>query len=90
MRRSFQLLRGAKGHGWYRQFKKHGQESFQKHKPPPPFNWDEMCPVGEILIGRPIQSRPKVYFDISVDNDPAGRLEFELASDVVSIYSNIF
>ena len=78
MRRSIISLRSAKGYGWYNQFLKKGQESFLKNKPPTPFNWNTVLDIH----GKDIERR-KAYFDINVDNQPLGRLVFELADDVV-------
>lgn len=83
MRRTQILLRGAKGRGWYLKYKEKGPEAFRKNDPPSPFNWEEMCPIGELVLGAPITKRPVAYFDIAIDGKKEGRVEFELASDVV-------
>jgi len=83
MRSTQYLLRGAKGRGWYTKYLKEGPEGFRKNVPPTPFNWNEICPLGGKVTGKPITARPTAYFDIEVGAVPQGRLEIELASDVV-------
>ena len=39
--------------------------------------------TGGKVTGKPITARPTAYFDIEVGAVPQGRLEIELASDVV-------
>ena len=45
-----------------------------RHTPPTPFDWE---------AGSSSSSRPRAYFDVSIDDEKAGRIEFELASDIV-------
>lgn len=66
------ILRGAKGYGWYTNYKQKGAEFFIKNVPPTPFNWDEST-----------VPRPKAFFDLSIGPDPVGRIVIELANDVV-------
>jgi len=72
MRASGVIRRGAKGYGWYNKFLNNGQEGFRRFKPPTAFDWS----AGNV-------TRPSAYFDVSLDNEPIGRLTFELAEDVV-------
>lgn len=72
MRRSAQLLRGAKGHGWYNKFISEGQEGFRRSVPPTPFDWE----AGGA-------KRPRAFFDVSLDGNKLGKIEIELAEDVV-------
>jgi cyclophilin family peptidyl-prolyl cis-trans isomerase len=66
------LRRGAKGYGWYAKFLKEGSEGFSQFVPPTPFDWSA-----------PKSPRPSAYFEISVDDKSVGRLNFELAEDIV-------
>lgn len=66
------LSRGAKGYSWYHNFMKKGNEGFKKYASPTPFDWAK----GDV-------TRTKIFFDISVGTESAGRLVFELADDVV-------
>ena len=43
--------------------------------PPTAFDWEGTKPAD-----RP---RPRVFFDMSIDSEKAGRIEFELASDIL-------
>jgi len=79
MRPSSILNRGAKGYSWYQKFIEKGQDGFKRHVAPTPFDWSK----GNI-------SRPRAYFDLNLDNEKLGRLEFELASDVVPKTVEIF
>ena len=72
MRRSVQLLRGTKGHGWYSRFIQEGPEVFNRRPIPTPFDWA----AGDV-------KRPKAFFDISIDDNKAGRIVIELAEDIV-------
>mmetsp|Transcript_12447 Transcript_12447/g.18827 ORF Transcript_12447/g.18827 Transcript_12447/m.18827 type:complete len:210 (+) Transcript_12447:69-698(+) len=73
MRRTFvNLSRGAKGRGWYKKFMEEGQDGFQRGVPPTPFDWN----AGNIL-------RPKVFFDMSLEQEKIGRIVIELADDIV-------
>jgi cyclophilin family peptidyl-prolyl cis-trans isomerase len=51
-----------------------GQDAFKKTKPPSAYDWTGMAPA---------TPRPKAYFDIQIDGEKTGKLEFELASEVV-------
>lgn len=70
MRRTAIALRGAKGFGWYKQFKEN-PESFSKFASPTPFDWK-----GDV-------KRPVAFIEVSSANEVWGNLEFELASDIV-------
>lgn len=73
MRRTIGVLsRGAKGRGWYTKYMEEGQEGFAKNVGPTPFDWD----AGNV-------KRPKVFFDMMLEDEKLGRLEFELAHDIV-------
>jgi hypothetical protein len=72
MRRTSALLRGAKGYSWYQHYMKTGSEGFKKRAAPTPFDWSKDGIV-----------RPRAFFDISIGTESIGRLEFELAEDIV-------
>jgi cyclophilin family peptidyl-prolyl cis-trans isomerase len=72
MRRTVNLLRGAKGYGWYNKFVEKSDKGFKKYTPPTAFTW----PEGP-------SPRPVAWFDIMAENEELGRLRFELAEDVV-------
>jgi cyclophilin family peptidyl-prolyl cis-trans isomerase len=72
MRRSLLNLRATKGRGWYKQFVKDGPESFLKNPPLKSFDWDE----GAVI-------RPRVYIEMKLEEEVMGRMEIELASDIV-------
>ena len=73
------LKGGAKGYNWYNKFQKEGASGFRRFKPPTPFDWNQ--PIDSVTTG--VQSRPRVYFDIDMDKESLGRIEFELAADIV-------
>lgn len=75
MRRSLTLLRGSKGYGWYKKYVKEGTSGFRRHTPPTAFDWDGAKPADK--------PRPRVFFDMSIDSEKAGRIEFELAHDIL-------
>lgn len=72
MRRTLSLSRGAKGYNWYTKFQEKGADGFKKNLPPTPFDWSS-----------PPKPRPHAYFDLNIENEPLGRIEFELAEDIV-------
>jgi cyclophilin family peptidyl-prolyl cis-trans isomerase len=74
MRRSLTVLRGAKGYSWYSKYQQEGAKGFLRHTPPTPFDWEGTSPTS---------ARPRAYFDVTIDEEKAGRIEFELAQDVV-------
>lgn len=78
MRRTLLACRGAKGYNWYNKFQKDGAEAFRKFKPPTPFDWSAPIDASTGVI-----IRPRVYFDLEMENNALGRIEFELAADVV-------
>ena len=78
MRRSFVAFRGAKGYNWYTKFQEKGADGFRKFTPPTPFDWSK-----PIAAAAGITKRPTVYFDLSIEKEPLGRVEFELAADIL-------
>ena len=61
--------RGARGHGWY-----HRALQAQAEEQPPPAEIPD-APAGV--------ARPKAFLDLSIDDNDAGRVTIELASDIV-------
>ena len=72
MRRSVALARGAKGYNWYRRFVELGADGFKKNVPPTAFDWSA---GGKI--------RPCAFFELKVETEALGRVEIELAEDIV-------
>jgi len=72
MRRSLVLSRGAKGYNWYNLFVERGADGFRKNVPPTPFDWSAGAKV-----------RPCAFFELKIESEPLGRVEIELAEDVV-------
>jgi hypothetical protein len=85
MRRTLVSCRGAKGYNWYTKFQEHGADGFRKFRPPTPFDWSK-----PIDPSTGVTKRPRVYFDLSIEKEPLGRLEFELAADVLPKTSENF
>lgn len=80
MRRSVACLRGAKGHGWYSHYRSN-PEDFAKFTNPTPFDWSKPSPTAS--DPSVVAARPKVFFEVSSGGESWGKLEFELAHDVV-------
>ena len=72
MRTSKPLQRGAKGYNWYQRFIKNENKTSMKYSPPTPFDWNK----NNI-------KRPTAYFDIKIETLLIGRLNIELANDIV-------
>jgi len=72
MRRTVTLSRGAKGYNWYTKFLERGVDGFKKNVPPTAFDW---AAGGKI--------RPCAFFDLKVEAEVLGRVEIELAEDIV-------
>lgn len=75
MKRTSLLCRGAKGYNWYSKFLEQGADGFRRNVQPTPFNWSSSNASG---AGRPV-----AFLELALDTEPLGRLEFELAEDVV-------
>ena len=71
MRGSSYLSRGAKGYAWYTKIAAQGIDGFRRNVSPTSFEWAKG------------KGRPHVYLDLLLDTEPLGRLEFELAEDIV-------
>lgn len=78
MRRTPSLLRALSGHGWYKKYRE-TPEVFEKYTRCTPFDWKE----GNV-------QRPIAYFELAAGNDVLGKLEFELAEDILPRTVNNF
>ncbi|CAM9445103.1 unnamed protein product [Ectocarpus sp. 4 AP-2014] len=100
---SLQAVRGgtraSTGRGWYQRYQRMGPDAFRKARAPNPFDWDTpSAPTApeagaeELQQGGSGRRRPRrrAFFDMSVDGVPAGRVEFELASDLLPVTSENF
>lgn len=67
-----QLMRGAKGHGWYAKYLKDGPDGFRRTVPPTAFDWE----AGDV-------KRPRAFFNVAMEDKELGKIEIELAEDVV-------
>ena len=82
MRRSLSMCRASKGYSWYNKFMKEGNKGFKKFAPPTAFDWD--APITQDAINaNKVTARPKAFFELYQDEDPFGRVEIELAEDIV-------
>ena len=72
MRSTLPALR-AKGHGWYSKFLKGGNEAFKRYQAPTPFDWSSNSAT----------ARPRAFFELYSGDEAFGRLEFELAEDIL-------
>lgn len=79
MKRSVVLSRGAKGYNWYSKFVEKGADGFRRNVHPTPFNWSS----SGASASRQVPVRPLAFLELALDTEPLGRLEFELAEDVV-------
>ncbi len=92
---SLQSIRGgtraSTGRGWYQRYKRMGPDAFRKARAPAPFDWDAPAPEGEEAEeSERRRPRRRAFFDMAVDGVPAGRVEFELASDLLPVTSENF
>lgn len=72
-----------------------GPDAFRKARAPTPFDWEATAtmtpPVGqEGEESERRKPRRRAFFDMAVDGVPAGRVEFELASDLLPVTSENF
>eukprot|EP00752_Nemacystus_decipiens_P012405 g10992.t1 len=87
--------RASTGRGWYQRYERMGPDAFRKAGAPNPFDWDApaptTAPVGqEAEESERRKPRRRAFFDMSVDGVAAGRVEFELASDLLPVTSENF
>lgn len=78
MRRSIVLFRSSKGRGWYKRYIEKRPESFLKNPLPTSFNWETNTSNNNNQI-----IRPKVFFEIKIEEEKLGRFEIELAHDIL-------
>ena len=96
---SLQAIRGgtraSTGRGWYQRYQRMGPDAFRKARAPAPFDW-EAAPAPAAGRGEEEEDserrrpRRRAFFDMAVDGVPAGRVEFELASDLLPVTSENF
>ncbi|CAN0078523.1 unnamed protein product [Discosporangium mesarthrocarpum] len=85
--------RGSKGLGWYQRYQKLGPEAFLKARPPTPFDWEastegkglEKSEGGVEVNNGEERRRKRAFFEMTVDGADAGRVEFELAADLLPV-----
>lgn len=87
--------RASTGRGWYQRYKRMGPDAFRKARAPNPFDWEaETAAVARVgQEGEESERRKprrRAFFDMAVDGVPAGRVEFELASDLLPVTSENF
>lgn len=88
--------RGSTGRGWYQRYQRMGPDAFRKARAPNAFDWEaqhQECVAGDDSGGRAVQERRRrrrSFFDMVVDGVPAGRVEFELASDLLPVTCDNF
>ena len=79
--------RGSSGLGWYQRYKRLGPDAFRKARAPNPFDWETSS--GENSGGKgpalDKRRRRRAFFDMAVDGVAAGRVEFELAADILPV-----
>eukprot|EP00612_Vaucheria_litorea_P001438 CAMPEP_0171454096 /NCGR_PEP_ID=MMETSP0945-20130129/1525_1 /TAXON_ID=109269 /ORGANISM="Vaucheria litorea, Strain CCMP2940" /LENGTH=210 /DNA_ID=CAMNT_0011979063 /DNA_START=138 /DNA_END=767 /DNA_ORIENTATION=+ len=69
------MARGAKGWGWYVKYKNEGNAGFTRNQTPTPFDWSQ-----------PINTpRKRAFFDMMIGEESIGRVEFELANDILPL-----
>lgn len=79
--------RASTGRGWYQRYQRMGPDAFRKGRAPNAFDWEAapqtvVAGQGEVSERR---RRKRVFFDIAVDGVSAGRVEFELAADLLPV-----
>ncbi|CAM9346142.1 unnamed protein product [Hapterophycus canaliculatus] len=101
---SLQVIRGgtraSTGRGWYQRYQRMGPDAFRKARAPNPFDWEATAAAaaeaaGAVDAAQRAESerrspRRRAFFEMAVDGVPAGRVEFELASDLLPVTSENF
>ncbi|CAM9792795.1 unnamed protein product [Pylaiella littoralis] len=86
--------RASTGRGWYQRYQRMGPDAFRKARAPNPFDWGATPALAtEGAVGEESgkrRPRRRAFFDVAVDGVPAGRVEFELASDLLPVTSENF
>lgn len=80
--------RGSSGRGWYQRFQRFGPDAFRKARAPNAFDWESTTMIGSdsghgLELDR--RRRRRAFFDMAVDGVAAGRVEFELAADILPV-----
>lgn len=80
--------RGSSGRGWYERFQRFGPDAFRKARAPNAFDWETTTTIGSdgghgLELDR--RRRRQAFFDMEVDGVAAGRVEFELAADILPV-----
>ncbi|KAG5175271.1 cyclophilin-like domain-containing protein [Tribonema minus] len=73
--RHTRMARGSRGWGWYLKHKQQGDDAFIRDRPPTPFDWD----------AAPAAPRKRAYVEIAIAGENIGKVEFELASDLLPV-----
>lgn len=80
--RAFPLIvkraKGSHGRGWWQKYQREGPEGFVRYKAPTPFNFEE-------ADADTIAQRSRCFFEITVDDQEAGRIEFELVDELLPV-----
>lgn len=76
--------RGSTGRGWYQRYQRMGPDAFRKARAPNAFDWEAHDGSGD-GTAQERRRRRRAFFDLAVDGVPAGRVEFELASDLLPV-----
>lgn len=83
--------RASTGRGWYQRYQRMGPDAFRKARAPNSFDWEAATPPPQaaVIAGQKGDSerkrRRRAFFDIAVDGVSAGRVEFELAADLLPV-----
>ena len=78
--------RASTGRGWYQRYQRMGPDAFRKARAPNAFDWEATPQADVALQGEESERRRKrAFFDIAVDGVSAGRVEFELAADLLPV-----
>lgn len=68
--------RGTHGRGWWHKYQHEGPAGFVRHAPPPPFDFESADAATQAR-------RSRCYFELSLDGQQAGIVEFELVDELL-------
>lgn len=79
--------RASTGRGWYQRYQRMGPDAFRKARAPNAFDWDETAVAATSGDGQETdrRRRRRAFFDMGVDGVAIGRVEFELAADLLPV-----
>lgn len=83
--------RASTGRGWYQRYQRMGPDAFRKARAPNPFDWEasgedtRSDSEGKLKVGPDRRKRRRAFFELAVDGVSAGRVEFELAADLLPV-----